>query len=93
MRLNDDGTTPADNPFANIVTVLPSESAANIRRLYAYGVRNGFGLGFDPYSGNLWDQENGDDAFDEMNRVTAGSNNGWIQMMGPEQPRRPIQTN
>ncbi len=83
LRLNDDGTTPADNPFANIVTVLPSESAANLRRLYAYGVRNGFGLGFDPYSGYLWDQENGDDAFDEMNRVTAGSNNGWIQMMGP----------
>jgi len=83
LRLNDDGTTPPDNPFANIVTALPSESAANIRKLYAYGVRNGFGLGFDPYSGNLWDQENGDDAFDEMNRVTAGSNNGWIQMMGP----------
>ncbi|HEX3083747.1 MAG TPA: PQQ-dependent sugar dehydrogenase, partial [Pyrinomonadaceae bacterium] len=83
LRLNDDGTTPADNPFVNIVSVLPSESLANIRRLYAYGVRNGFGLGFDPYSGNLWDQENGDDAFDEMNRITAGSNNGWIQMMGP----------
>ena len=83
LRLNDDGTTPADNPFANIVSVLPSESLANVRKLYAYGVRNGFGLGFDPYSGNLWDQENGDDAFDEMNRVTAGSNNGWIQMMGP----------
>lgn len=83
LRLNDDGGTPGDNPFANIVTVLPSESAANLRRLYAYGVRNGFGLGFDPYSGNLWDQENGDDAFDEMNRVTAGSNNGWIKMMGP----------
>jgi len=83
LRLNDDGGTPGDNPFANVVSVLPSESLANVRRLYAYGVRNGFGLGFDPYSGNLWDQENGDDAFDEMNRVTAGSNNGWIQMMGP----------
>jgi uncharacterized repeat protein (TIGR01451 family) len=86
LRLNDDGSTPADNPFANIVSIqsIPSSEAfANIRKLYAYGVRNGFGLGFDPYSGNLWDQENGDDAFDEMNRVTAGSNNGWIQMMGP----------
>jgi aldose sugar dehydrogenase len=83
LRLNDDGTTPADNPFVNYVSVLPSESLTNIRKLYAYGVRNGFGLGFDPYSGYLWDQENGDDAFDEMNRVTAGSNNGWIQMMGP----------
>src|ERR1044072_999579 len=83
MRLNDDCSVPPDNPFANIVSVLPSESLANIRRLYSYGVRNGFGLGVDAYSGNLWDQENGDDAFDEMNRVTAGSNNGWVQMMGP----------
>jgi aldose sugar dehydrogenase len=83
LRLNDDGSTPIDNPFANILTMFPTESDANIKKLFAYGVRNGFGLGFDPYSGNLWDQENGDDAFDEMNRVTAGSNNGWIQMMGP----------
>jgi uncharacterized repeat protein (TIGR01451 family) len=85
LRLNDDGTTPGDNPFRNLVTDLsfPTEATANMVKLYAYGVRNGFGLGFDPYSGNLWDQENGDDAFDEMNRITPGSNNGWIQMMGP----------
>jgi len=83
LRLNDDGTTPTDNPFYNTVSILSPEAAANIRKIYAYGVRNGFGLAFDPYTGNLWDQENGDDAFDEMNRVTAGSNNGWVQMMGP----------
>ena len=83
LRLNDNGTTPPDNPFYNIVSILSPEAEANIRKIYAYGVRNGFGLAFDPYTGNLWDQENGDDAFDEMNRVTAGSNNGWVQMMGP----------
>ncbi|PYS75038.1 MAG: hypothetical protein DMF73_02160, partial [Acidobacteria bacterium] len=83
LRLNDDGSTPTDNPFFNASTNLTAEAAANIKKLFAYGVRNGFGLGFDPYSGNLWDQENGDDAFDEMNRVTAGSNNGWVQIMGP----------
>jgi uncharacterized repeat protein (TIGR01451 family) len=83
LRLNDDGSTPADNPFFNATTTLTGEAAANIKKLFAYGVRNGFGMGFDPLSGNLWDQENGDDAFDEMNRVTAGSNNGWIEMMGP----------
>ncbi len=83
LRLNDDGSTPADNPFYNASTSLTGQAAANIKKLYAYGVRNGFGLGFDPLSGNLWDQENGDDAFDEMNRVTAGSNNGWVQLMGP----------
>ena len=40
-------------------------------------------MAFDPLSGFLWTQENGDDAFDEMNRVTAGFNGGWIQAMGP----------
>ncbi|MDX6557219.1 MAG: hypothetical protein QOF72_268, partial [Blastocatellia bacterium] len=83
LRLNDDGSTPADNPFFNASTPLTGQAAANIKKLYAYGVRNGFGLAFDPLSGNLWDQENGDDAFDEMNRVTAGSNNGWVETMGP----------
>jgi uncharacterized repeat protein (TIGR01451 family) len=83
LRLNDDGSTPTDNPFFNASTTLTGQAAANIKKLYAYGVRNGFGLAFDPLSGNLWDQENGDDAFDEMNRVTAGSNNGWVEIMGP----------
>ena len=83
LRLNDDGSTPTDNPFFDVTTTLTGEAAANIKKLFAYGVRNGFGMGFDPLSGNLWDQENGDDAFDEMNRVTAGSNNGWVEMMGP----------
>jgi uncharacterized repeat protein (TIGR01451 family) len=83
LRLNDDGTTPVDNPFYNIVSTQSAEVVANIQKIYAYGVRNGFGMAFDPYTGNLWDQENGDDAFDEMNRVIAGSNNGWVQMMGP----------
>ncbi|HSS19551.1 MAG TPA: PQQ-dependent sugar dehydrogenase [Pyrinomonadaceae bacterium] len=83
LRLNDDGTTPSDNPFFNASTSLTGEAAANIKKLFAYGVRNGFGLAFDPLSGYLWSQENGDDAFDEMNRVSAGFNGGWIQVMGP----------
>ncbi len=83
LRLNDDGTTPTDNPFFNASTSLTGEAAANIKKLYAYGVRNGFGLAFDPLSGNLWDQENGDDAYDEMNRITSGANNGWVETMGP----------
>ena len=83
LRLNDDGSTPSDNPFSNVVTALPSEAATNIRKIFAYGVRNGFGMAFDPLSGYLWTQENGDDAFDEMNRVVPGFNGGWIQVMGP----------
>ena len=83
LRLNDDGSTPADNPFFNISTNLSGEAAANIKKVFAYGIRNSFGMDFDPLSGALWTQENGDDAFDEINRVTAGFNGGWIQTMGP----------
>ena len=49
----------------------------------AYGVRNSFGLAFDPVSGQLCDEQNGDDSFDELNRVEPGANLGWIQIMGP----------
>jgi len=99
FRLNPDGSTPADNPFASVtaaqvaqleqqagVTLTSSQLdqvVANIHKVFSYGHRNSFGLAFDPIAGSLWESENGDDSFDEMNRVTAGSNGGWIQLMGP----------
>jgi glucose/arabinose dehydrogenase len=83
LRLNDDGTTPTDNPYFNVQTTLGGPVVDNIKRLYAYGVRNGFGMDFDPAGGYLWTQENGDDAFDEINRVEAGFDGGWAQLMGP----------
>jgi uncharacterized protein (TIGR03118 family) len=99
FRLNPDGTTPSDNPFANVtmdqlsqletqagVTLTSAQMTnvlANIRKVYSYGRRNGFGLAVDPITGLLWESENGDDAFDEINQITAGSNGGWIQIMGP----------
>ena len=98
FRLNADGTTPNDNPFANVTVqqMAELESAAgltltsaqlnnvvaNVHKIFSYGRRNGFGLAFDPATGWLWESENGDDAFDEMNQITAGSNGGWIQVMG-----------
>lgn len=83
LRLNDDGSIPSDNPFFNATTGLTGQAAVNVKKVFAYGVRNGFGMGVDPVTGTLWTQENGDDAFDEMNRVTPGFNGGWIQVMGP----------
>jgi uncharacterized repeat protein (TIGR01451 family) len=83
LRLNDDGTTPDDNPFFNASTGLTGEAAANVKKIYAYGVRNSFGMAFDPFSTNLWTEENGDDSFDEINRVGAGFNGGWTQIIGP----------
>ena len=83
LRLNDDGSAPADNPFFALGAGIGGDVGGNLQRTYAYGVRNSFGLAVDPVSGELWDQQNGDDSFDELNRVTAGSNLGWIQTMGP----------
>jgi glucose/arabinose dehydrogenase len=50
---------------------------------YAYGIRNSFGLAFNPITGQLWDTENGEDSYDEINLVEPGFNSGWAQLMGP----------
>jgi glucose/arabinose dehydrogenase len=76
LRLNDDGTTPNDNPFFG--------QGGNVARYYAYGVRNSFGMAFDPVTGVLWDTENGPEAYDEINRVEPGFNSGWERIMGPD---------
>jgi glucose/arabinose dehydrogenase len=85
LRLNDNGSAPSDNPFAGIGDIkgVGRQVTANARKIFAYGVRNSFGLAFDPLSGNLWDAEPGDDSFDELNLVQPGSNLGWIQVAGP----------
>jgi aldose sugar dehydrogenase len=49
---------------------------------YAYGIRNGFGLDFDPVTGNLWDTENGPEFGDEINLVVPGFNSGWNKIQG-----------
>ena len=56
---------------------------ANIHKVFSYGLRNSFGFDFDPKSGNLWLEQNGDDAFTELDLVRPGMNGGWIQVMGP----------
>jgi glucose/arabinose dehydrogenase len=49
---------------------------------YAYGIRNSFGIDFDPVTGKLWDTENGPDFGDEINLVNPGFNSGWEQVQG-----------
>lgn len=83
LRLNDDGTTPADNPFFAAGAALGGEVGANIQKVFAYGLRNTFGMDFDPVSGSLWLEQNGDDTFTELSRVVPGMNGGWVQVMGP----------
>ena len=83
LRLNDDGTTPTDNPFAGAASPEAGEVGENIARIWAYGIRNSFGLAIHPTTGALWQTENGDDSWDEVNVFPAGSNSGWIQVIGP----------
>lgn len=83
IRLNPDGTTPTDNPFFAAGAAMGGEVGANIKKIFAYGLRNSFGMDFDPISGDLWEEENGDDSFSELNRAEPGFNSGWVQIMGP----------
>jgi glucose/arabinose dehydrogenase len=83
LRLNDDGTAPPDNPFFAVGGAMGGEVGANLQKVYSYGHRNSFGMAFDPYSGFLWDTENADDAYSELNRVIPGMNGGWVQLAGP----------
>ncbi|MDW3614809.1 MAG: PQQ-dependent sugar dehydrogenase [Nitrososphaeraceae archaeon] len=53
-----------------------------LRLYYAYGIRNSFGLDFDPITGSLWDTENGPHEGDEINRVYPGFNSGWHEIYG-----------
>lgn len=69
LRMNDDGSMPGDNPLAASSFV------------FAIGLRNPFGLGFDD-AGRLYANENGPSNHDEVLLVTAGSNQGWPNVQG-----------
>lgn len=71
-----DGSPAKDNPFIN------NENTA-MHRYYAYGIRNSFGIAFDPVTHNLWETENGEDTYDEINLIKPGFNGGWKVIMGP----------
>lgn len=64
LRINDDGTVPADNPFAG-------------SPIYSYGHRNPQGLDWHPVTGEPWGSEHGQTGNDEINRLQAGRNYGW----------------
>jgi aldose sugar dehydrogenase len=83
LRLNDDGSIPDDNPFFQAGADMGDAAGENIQMIWAYGIRNSFGLRFHPVTGDLWQTENGDDSWDEINRFEPAANSGWIQIMGP----------
>jgi aldose sugar dehydrogenase len=74
LRVTQDGR-PVPNPPLG-------QNTAPLNLYYAYGIRNSFGIGFDPVTGKLWDTENGPTFGDEINLVEPGFNGGWAQVQG-----------
>ena len=70
VRIRDDGTIPEDNPFVGMEGYKPD--------LYTIGHRNPLGLTIHPVTGELWSTEFGPRGGDELNRIEAGKNYGWI---------------
>jgi len=77
-----DGSSAKDNPFlkSNNNT---EQGESQMDKYYGYGIRNSFGLAIDPLTGFLWEAENGDRDYDEVNIVRPGFNSGWSKLMGP----------
>jgi glucose/arabinose dehydrogenase len=69
LRLKDDGTVPADNPFVG--------QAGKKPEVFSMGHRTVLGLTFHPTTGELWETENGPQGGDEVNVIKAGKNYGW----------------
>jgi glucose/arabinose dehydrogenase len=69
LRLNDDGSTPEDNPFVGRPGYKP--------QIFALGIRNALGLTVHPETGELWETENGPQGGDEVNVIRRGLNYGW----------------
>lgn len=57
-------------------------SSESLGTYYAYGIRNSFGMDFDPITSKLWITENGVYTNDEINLVEPGFNGGWKQITG-----------
>jgi glucose/arabinose dehydrogenase len=69
LRLRDDGSVPADNPFVGKAGYTPE--------VYTLGHRGTIGLAVHPITGEIWQTENGPNGGDELNVLTPGGNYGW----------------
>jgi glucose/arabinose dehydrogenase len=69
VRIERDGSVPADNPYVGVTGVLPE--------IYSVGHRNPQGAALNPNTGELWLVEHGAQGGDELNRVLPRHNYGW----------------
>jgi aldose sugar dehydrogenase len=79
LRLNDDGTVPADNPFTG--------REGHKAEVYTIGHRNSLGLAVHPATGQMWQHEMGPNGGDKINILKPGANYGWpIVSLGRSYP-------
>ena len=69
LRLNDDGSVPADNPFVG--------RSGHKAEVFTLGHRNALGLAVNPTTGEMWQSEMGPNGGDELNILKRGANYGW----------------
>lgn len=72
IRINADGTVPADNPYVGQAGALPE--------IWSLGHRNMQGVAVQPGTGDVWTVEHGTRGGDELNREQAGANYGWPEV-------------
>lgn len=93
LRVNLDGTIPADNPLVNETAVTEcgatcgveptaARTAAPRKDIWAWGFRNPWRLWFDPQNGNLWVGDVGEVTYEELNIVKKGKHYGWPMREG-----------
>ena len=76
--MTQDGEPVVDSTIGEYIL----DNSYPLNLYYAYGIRNSFGIDFDPVTSYLWDTENGPGYGDEINLVEPGFNSGWDQVMG-----------
>jgi glucose/arabinose dehydrogenase len=84
LRVTQDGKPAEEGILGNSMP---------LKLYYAYGIRNSFGLGFDPVTNNLWETENGPVHGDEINLVYPGFNSGWHEIYGFSYSQQKFETN
>lgn len=78
LRMNKDGSVPADNPFVN------DASYSGIHKLiYAFGLRNPFSMDIQPVTGRIFACDVGQETWEEVNDILPGANYGWPLIEGP----------
>ncbi|MDQ3903560.1 MAG: PQQ-dependent sugar dehydrogenase [Thermoproteota archaeon] len=73
LRFTPEGRSAGGSPFGN---------TSILDKYYGYGIRNSFGIAYDPFTGNIWITDNGPEYGDEINLVRPGFNGGWNKVVG-----------